>query len=132
MAGREASPWAFRFRMDEVWVRFGLVAGALVVAGAATLILRHRATEPLRLLSTTGLAAGTYLFSSDACSTCRSARDKLVARVGEAGFSEFVWESEPRLFAELGIDAVPAVLLVAENGSGTLYRGQPDRALRHV
>jgi hypothetical protein len=116
--------------MDEVWGRLGLVAGALLLAGVTTMILRRGKTGSTRQVPATGLAAGTYLFSSTACPTCRSARDKLVDRVGEAGFEEFVWEQDPGLFSDLGVEAVPAVLVVGDHGSGMLYPGQPDRALR--
>lgn len=53
----------------------------------------------------------------------------MVAALGETGFTEYVWEDDPGVFSELGIDAVPAVLVVGEDGRGRLYPGQPDRAL---
>lgn len=118
--------------MDDVWVRIGLVAGALLIVGVTTFALRRRAAGPPRSLAATGLAAGTYLFSSNGCPTCESARVKLVGRVGEAGFKEIVWERDAGLFSELGVDAVPAVLVVDHDGSGKLYPGQPGRALRVV
>ena len=118
--------------MDDVWVRVVLLAGTVLIAGGTTLVLRRREAGTLRQVSGTGLAAGIYFFSSTTCPTCRSAREKMVDRVGEVGFSEIVWEENPRLISELGVDAVPAVLVVGENGAGTLYPGQPDRALRAV
>lgn len=118
--------------MDEIWIRLSLIAGALLIAGMATMLLRRRAGAHRRQIPNTGLAVGIYLFSSSPCLTCRTAREKLKDRVGETGFEEFVWEQEPGLFSELGVDVVPAVLVVEENGSGKLYPGQPDRALRGV
>ncbi|MGH3649714.1 MAG: hypothetical protein ACRDU9_03320, partial [Acidimicrobiia bacterium] len=57
------------------------------------------------------------------------ARRKLDAFLGEGGYREMAWEREPVRFDELGIDSVPAVLVVGEGGRGRLYPGQPDRAL---
>jgi hypothetical protein len=39
------------------------------------------------------------------------------------------WEREPEQFEALGIEAVPAVLVVDESGNGRLYPGQPPRTL---
>jgi hypothetical protein len=33
------------------------------------------------------------------------------------------------VFKDLGVDAVPATLIVGESGSSTLYPGRPDFAL---
>lgn len=114
--------------MDEIWVRASLVAGAFTVAGAFALIQRRRAFHPVRTITSTGLTAGVYFFSSATCATCQEARDKLDAYLGRGGYAERVWDQDPGSFADLGVDAVPSVLIVSEKGSGRMYSGQPDRA----
>lgn len=115
--------------MDEVWVRIGLVVAALAVAGLIVLIWRRGVRIPEREIEAPNLDPGLYFFSSGSCSTCESARDELIARAGEGGFEEYVWEREPQIFTDLGIDAVPAVLVMKEGGRGRLYPGQVRKAL---
>lgn len=115
--------------MDEVWLRVGLVAGALIVAAVATLALRSRTSGKPRTLRGTGLRPGVYLFTSAACPGCGAARRALQDTTGEDGFVELSWEQEPGTFDRLGVDAVPATMLVRADGSATLWPGRPDDAL---
>lgn len=117
--------------MDEIWIRLGLIAGALTVAFVVTVILRSRAAGSPRRLESTGLVQGVYLFTSSTCLDCRPARKKLVERLGE-GFVEMNWEREPGVFHGLGVEAVPATLIVATDGSGTLFPGQPEKVLNQL
>ncbi len=117
--------------MDEIWIRLGLIAGALGMAFVVTLILRSRAGGSPRRLESTGLIAGVYLFTSSTCQDCRPARSKLTERLGDR-FIEMNWEREPALFHELGVVAVPATLVVEADGSGTLFPGQPEKALSRL
>lgn len=118
--------------MSEVWLRIGLIAGALAVAAVATLILRSRMTGRPKALGPTGLDPGIYLFTSAACPDCSSVRRALIDTLGESGFVELSWEQEPGVFHELGVDAVPATLIVGEDGSGTLWPGSPEPALKSI
>ncbi|HUG32458.1 MAG TPA: hypothetical protein VMM14_06155 [Acidimicrobiia bacterium] len=118
--------------MDELWARVGLVVGALAVAGIAVVAQRARARRPVETITDTGFPRGVYLFSSSSCATCRQARDRLHAALGESGFVELSWEEHPEQFHEVSVEAVPAVLLVGEDGGGRLYHGQPERALRDL
>lgn len=115
--------------MNEIWVRVAVVVGVLAVAGSIVAIQRRRRRSPERDIAAPRLEPGLYLFSSTACSTCDAARQELVAAVGVAGFSEYVWEEDPGAFSELGIDAVPSVLVMGEGGQGRLYPGRADKAL---
>lgn len=115
--------------MDEIWVRIGLIVGALAVAVAIALIQRRRAGGPVRRIEATGLAPGIYFFSSATCPTCARARGKLDSTLGEAAYSELAWEEDPGVFGDLGIEAVPAVMIVEEDGPGRLYPGQPEKVL---
>ena len=115
--------------MDEVWARLGLVVGALIAAGAATLVLRSRAKGEPRKLVVTGLGEGVYLFTSKACPDCGHVRGMLDDALGPEGYTELSWELEPGMFAELGVDGVPATLIVEVDGSGVLWPGRPDKAL---
>lgn len=115
--------------MDEIWLRVGLIAGALVIAAVITLFLRSRFTETKRSLVETGLQPGVYFFSSSGCSDCLLARQTLSDALGEEGFLEIAWEGDRDIFDRLGVDAVPATMIVAADGSGTLWPGRAKPAL---
>jgi len=115
--------------MSELWVRIGLIAAAIAGVAVIALVQRRRAVGPVRAVETAGLAAGIYFFSSASCPTCRRAREKLDASIGDSGYDELVWEEQPGAFTDLGVDAVPAVMIVDHDGRGRLYPGQPERAL---
>ena len=110
-------------------MRLGLIGGALIVAGLATVTMRLRARGSPRKLSATGLDRGVYLFSSTACADCKHARSMLDDALGSGGYREFQWEREPGLFHDLNVDAVPATVIVDFDGSGVLWPGRPDKAL---
>jgi hypothetical protein len=115
--------------MDEVWLRVVLVSAAFLIAGGIALAKRrHRPVMTIRSLD---LEGGVYLFTSEGCDTCATARAKLADSLGD-GFTEFIWEREPEHFGSLAIEAVPSVLVVDESGHGRLYPGQPNRALRSL
>lgn len=118
--------------MSELWLRLGLIAGALAVGALATVILRSRVTGRPKVLMRTGLAPGIYLFTSAACPGCSSARRMLIDELGESGFVELRWEQQPGVFHQLSVDAVPATVIVGEDGSGTLWPGRPERALNSL
>lgn len=118
--------------MDEVWARAGLILGALSVAAAITLVLRGRTKRSPRAVDPAGLAPGVYLFTSHTCADCRPARRMLTDVLGEGGFTEMNWEREPGTFNEVGIDAVPATLVVDGEGRATLYPGLPGKALARL
>jgi hypothetical protein len=115
--------------MNDLWVRLAVVAGALAVAGLIALITRRRTTAGVRTVRARDLAAGVYFFSSVTCGTCDQARTKLDSTLGADGYEEFAWERHPETFTELGVDQVPAVMVVDHGGRGRIYFGQPDRAL---
>lgn len=115
--------------MDDLWLRVGLIAGALLVAAAVTIYLRSRFTEAKRSLVETGLQPGVYLFSSSGCSDCQLARQALSDALGDQGFLELRWEDDRDVFHRLGVDAVPATMIVAADGSGTLWSGRAEPAL---
>jgi hypothetical protein len=114
--------------MDEVWLRVLLVSTVFLVAAGIAMFRRRR--PPVRTIRSLDLAGGVYLFTSDGCETCATARAKLEESLGHGKFSEVTWEREPEHFEALGIEAVPAVLVVDESGNGRLYPGQPPRTLR--
>lgn len=115
--------------MDELWARAALVAAALAVAGLVVVLRRRRGPRPVRDLGTVELGEGVYLFSSASCPTCIQARSTLDTRLGDGGYTELSWEQEAPIFADLGVDAVPAVVIVDVRGRARLYPGQPERAL---
>lgn len=117
--------------MDEVWARAAIVLGVLLVAFGMIALLRRR-RRPIRAIEAPDLGAGIFFFSSVTCPTCARARAKLDAHLGESGYTEFAWESDADLFTKLNVDAVPAVAVLDQTGSGKLYPGQPDRALARL
>jgi hypothetical protein len=115
--------------MSDLFARFGLIAGALLIAWLVTVALRRRSSGSPRKLAATGLDAGAYLFTSTACADCGPTRRQLDESLGKGGYTEVSWEEEPGLFHQLGINAVPATLIVDAGGSATLYPGRADKAL---
>lgn len=114
--------------MDDLWLRALIVAGALGVAVMTAVIARRRAGVRNRRLEV-DLPDGVYFFSSQPCASCLDAREKLDASLGADGYTEIAWEREGELFDELGIDVVPATMVVTE-GRGRLKTGQPGRLSR--
>jgi len=116
--------------MSDVEVRLIAVIGAVGVGMAVSLILRRR---PARLVGSelvqNRLGPGVYLFTSLSCPDCETVRAALLDRIGPAGFSELSWETDPEIFRELGVDAVPATLIVTATEGSTLYPGAPSRAM---
>lgn len=115
--------------MSDIAVRLAVVGGALAVALLAMWLIQRRASGPIRRMDSTGLPSGVYFFSSTACDSCGRSRKELIGALGEAGFVEHGWEENPGLFADLGVVAVPAVLVVDETGRGTLFPGKAKKAL---
>jgi hypothetical protein len=111
--------------MDDVAMRLALVAGFLLLSLLGIAFMRHRAAAPFRVIRRTGLGPGVYFFSSATCAECRPARSVLVERLGEDGFVEHSWESDPGILESLGVDGVPATLVVEGSGSGRLWTGMP-------
>lgn len=118
--------------MDELWLRVGLVAAATAVTALAAYVLSTRSGRRPRTIRTGALAPGVYLLTSATCPDCAPARDKLGEALGEDGYVEVTWEDRPDVLQELGVDAVPATLIVDEEGRGVLYPGQPDQALARL
>lgn len=111
--------------MSDLELRIAMVSGAILVALLVTVVLRIGSSGPSRRVSGIDLAPGTHFFSSASCGQCSPARRLLIEHFGTEGFSEHEWEREPGLFQAIGIDAVPATLLVDSGGSGTLWPGMP-------
>ncbi|HEU4318596.1 MAG TPA: hypothetical protein VFS66_00795 [Acidimicrobiia bacterium] len=111
--------------MDDVWLRVVVVAGALVIAGAVSLLLRRNGRRPVRYLDGVELSPGVYFFSASTCDTCDAAREALSRIVVPGTFTEFAWEERPALFESMRVDVVPATLVVTNDGSAALYAGVP-------
>ncbi len=115
--------------MDELTLRLVLIGAALLVAAGVTTLTRRRARTAPRSIESTGLRPGVYFFSSSTCPDCRMARRALDEAIRDSSFHEFAWEENPGIFADLGVAAVPATLVVGADGTGTLWSGQPAGAL---
>ena len=118
--------------MSDVWLRVGLIAVTLSAAILTTLVIRHREkTRPIDA-GPSSLAPGIYLFSSGRCLDCGPAREAVERAMGSEGFTEIRWEDSPEVFRDLGIETVPATVLVSANGLATVYPGKPRYALRSL
>jgi hypothetical protein len=53
----------------------------------------------------------------------------LLEAIGPEGYSEVSWDTDPEIFTELGVGAVPATLIVSPEDGSLLYPGHPARAL---
>ncbi len=116
--------------MDDALVRLGLVLGALLVALIFSAVIRRKGLGRPRHLNDHRLDPGVYLFTSAACPDCGSARREVQEALGENGFVELNWEKNPGEFHRLGVGAVPATIVVRNDGSATLYPGSPTSALQ--
>lgn len=116
--------------MSEEWLRLGLVAGTVAIALAAILAVRARERRRPMDAGPTDLGPGLYLFSSGACLDCRPARRIIEESLGPGGFTEIRWEDSPETFRDLGIEAVPATVVVSGSGLATVYPGMPHFALK--
>jgi hypothetical protein len=117
--------------MSELWVRVLLVVGAVAVVLLAAALLRRPARRG-EALTEAELAPGAYLFTSETCGDCQTARDRLVERLGTNGFTEIEWEKDPDIFTRVGIEVVPCTVVVARDGTATRYPGMPEEALARL
>ncbi len=117
--------------MSDVWLRVGLIAVTFSAAIVTSRVIRRREkTRPIDA-GPSSLAPGIYLFSSGNCLDCGPAREAVEqATGGPGGFTEIRWEDSPEAFRDLGIETVPATVLVSDNGLATVYPGRPRYALR--
>lgn len=116
--------------MSEFEVRLAGVLGAVLVGIAISFLVRRRSDQhqPVAVRQAS-LGVGVYLFTSASCPDCEVARRALLGALGPIGYSELTWESDPEIFHEIGVDAVPATLFVTDTGVSVLYPGRPDRLL---
>ena len=116
--------------MDETLLRLVIVLGAVMLVLSVVLISRSRDSRPrLRVVRPSGLSPGLYFFSSEDCETCQMARQALEDALGTEGYVEMAWEREAEEFTRLGVEEVPATMVVNQDGMGILYPGQPQQAL---
>ncbi|MFP3915105.1 MAG: hypothetical protein ACLFWM_09540 [Actinomycetota bacterium] len=111
--------------------RLLVVAAVAAVVVALAVLLRRRPLVRRRRLGRTDLPPGLYLLTSDGCGTCGRARERLVRR--DMAHTELSWEKNPEVFETLGIDAVPSVVRIHEDGTGLWWRGGvplPSRRFR--
>ena len=118
--------------MSEIWIRFSVVAVALLVVLVAVGLLRNRGRALPETIGSAGFLPGIYLFTSSSCLDCGPARKSLLDALGVGGFTEISWESRPGTFDDLGISAVPSTMIVREEGDSKLYPGLPVAALRDL
>lgn len=108
--------------IDRLFVVLALAVLVAIVVWA----LRRRPPIRRRPLTGSSLPAGIYLLTSDGCDTCDRARAQLTER--GLTHTELSWQKNPEVFESLGIDAVPSVLAIDEDGSGTWWRGGVPRS----
>ncbi len=109
--------------MSDLTVRLLLVVAVVAVAGIVVAFLRTSTTPPERHFDQRVLGPGVYLLASDTCATCAATRDALSDALGADGFTELAWESDPEVFSTLGIQEVPATLVVTSDRASFLHPG---------
>lgn len=115
--------------MDDLALRLGLVGGAVAAALVIAWYLHRRDRGSGRPVVDARLPPGFHYFSSRTCDTCRSARSTLDRLLGAGGYTEHEWERDPEVFQRIGVDEVPAMVVVGEDGSARLYSGRLESAL---
>lgn len=101
--------------MDDLTIRVAVVVGLVVVVIGLTLAAnkfgeqRHAAIA----LGDVSVPPGLVLFSSTECSTCKAVAADL--RKIAVPLREITYELESATLSELGVDAVPLTLVVAED-----------------
>lgn len=106
-----------------------MVVAVLAIAGGLALLLRRSRRPAKRRLDDVDLGAGVYFFSSSTCDTCHAARESLYRMVVPGSLTEYMWEESPDMFEMLGVDVVPATLVVTDHRSAVLYPGVPKTLL---
>lgn len=112
--------------MDDLVVRIAVVTSVALAVAVVLALMRRRGAAPRRIPSS-GLAPGTYLFTSASCDECDIARRRLDRLIGEENYTELAWEADPAVFGRLGVDEAPSTLFVRPDGSGIWQRGVPSR-----
>lgn len=102
--------------MTDLAVRILVVAGVVLIALGIAFVLRkvQPPVHPTIDVSGLGLPAGIVLFTSTDCTTCGAARD--VLRREGAYFREVTWELEGRLLEKAGVEAVPLLIVLDDQG----------------
>lgn len=118
--------------MSDLTLRLVVVGGVLALVVVAVLFLRRRDRAPSRPLGVVSLVPGIYLFTSASCTSCHTARERLMKHYGREGFIEYTWEAERGIFETLSIDKVPCSVVVDDARRATLWTGQPDRMIYPV
>jgi hypothetical protein len=114
--------------MSDVAFRLLVVAGVVVVAVVAALTARRLAAPRHPPLRSAGvpLPPGLVVFTATTCDRCREALS--VARATGVPLREITYELEAELFATLGVDGVPLMLIVDQGGiPRRLLAGVPAR-----
>lgn len=109
--------------MGEPFFRALVVLGVALLAGVVVWVTRKHWSQPGIRLEQTLLGPGIYLFTSATCADCGLARYQLTAVLGAVGFREIDWETNPQVFEELQIGAVPATLVVDDVNRSILFPG---------
>ncbi len=115
--------------MSDPLVRFLIVLGVAVLAAFIVFVIRNRGSKQTIRLEQSLLGPGIYLFTSSTCAECGPARGRLATAVGQDGFREIDWETDPGVFEELQVGEVPATLVVDDLNRSTLYPGDTAQAL---
>lgn len=70
---------------------------------------------------------GVVLFASDGCESCAQVRENLEA-AGVGAVTMIDWDASPQRFLEAGIDRIPTLARLDEDGTGWAVAGVPSVA----
>lgn len=108
---------------DEIVIRVALVVAVAVAAVVSAMVARRGTSLRRRPVTLSGHGPGVVFFSSETCSSCAEMRARLA---DWTDVTEISYESAGEAFpAE--VDRVPAVAVLAEDGTGWIAFGLVSR-----
>ncbi len=98
-----------------------MLTRVLVVVAAGLLVLaiaRFRPPPKAKPLTIEGnlTGPGVFLFTSETCDSCADARAFYTKVLGDGGFVEITWESDPALLTRLGVWEIPVGTVLGSTG----------------
>ncbi len=111
--------------------RLLIVLAVIAVAVAVAKIQNRGVAVVKRRRSFVGIAPGVVVFESSSCGRCEAVESVVSSIAGEGGYSVVRWDDHPDVFRDNGIDRIPAIARIGEDGTGWLVSGIPSaRRLR--
>lgn len=109
---------------ERLLVVLTVIAVAVILAAiqnrGVAVTRRRRAFE--------GVSPGLAVFASRTCQSCESIEAMVADAAGSENRRVYWWDESPEIFERNGIERVPAIARVGEDGSGWIAVGVPSAA----